>query len=101
MSNKTYISGSAKKKTFANGGSILNCSICVEQLVELAKGLPKSKNGKTYIPFKISERREEDQYGNTHSLEVDDFNMNRLKEQDNEGSKPTGNSGSKSDDLPF
>ena len=61
-STKNYISGSAKKVTFADGGEIINLDL---KLADLA-ALPANERG--YIKITISERKTVDEYGNTHSI---------------------------------
>jgi hypothetical protein len=61
-STKNYISGSAKKVTFADGGEIINLDL---KLSDLA-ALPANERG--YIKITISERKTVDEYGNTHSI---------------------------------
>ena len=65
--------GSGKKIEFGNGGSIINASICIDDLLEAAKSYGKKSdgNGKTYIKLKIGSRKETDKFGNTHSVEID------------------------------
>jgi folate-dependent tRNA-U54 methylase TrmFO/GidA len=66
-------------------------SICLNTLIdELKKGhsaFSKSKNGKTYVNVLLWENEEKDQYGNTHSLQ-----LNSVKEKkDQEGKVYFGN----------
>ena len=84
--------GSGKEKF---DGNLVEISVCVSDL-------PKDKifeyNGKKYIKLKVVKKREEDQFGKTHYVEVDMFEP----KQDNgnevvDGAKPN----SKQDDLPF
>lgn len=66
-------------------------SICLNTLIEeLKKGhssFSKSKNGKTYVNILLWENDEKDQFGNTHSLQ-----LNSTKEKkDTEGKVYFGN----------
>lgn len=66
---KVYVNGGGKKIEFSNGGSIIDVYIDVEDAKE--KGLiTTSKAGKKYLSFKLGERRDEDNYGNTHYIFV-------------------------------
>lgn len=90
MSNgyiKEYIAGSARTKTFDNGGNVINVSIKESELAKLPR--TKSKSGDAYVAFSLSSKREEDEYGNSHAIQIS------YKEED----APTKNSESnKSDD---
>lgn len=62
MSNTTkpkYLKGSAKQVSFNNGGSIINISLKKSEIAEL----PDTND---YVKISVIERRETDQYGNTH-----------------------------------
>lgn len=64
MSEKIYC-GSGKEKF---EGNLVDVSLCLSDL-------PKEKifeyNGKKYIKLKVVKKKEEDQYGRTHYIEVD------------------------------
>jgi len=62
MSEKTYINGLfLKKKTFPNGGSVVNVSINVDAFID---ELQKYKNNKGYCNIVFQERKEADKFGN-------------------------------------
>lgn len=66
---KIYVSGGGKEVKFSNGGSLINVYIDVDDAKE--KGLlTTSKSGKRYLSFTIAERREENDYGDTHYIFV-------------------------------
>ena len=71
MSEKIYI-GSGKKKTFQNGGEIINVILDLDGIGAHFKAHGfTTKGGKKKLEINITERRESDQYGNTHSVTVD------------------------------
>ena len=66
QNNQKIYCGSGKE--FGQYGTI-NCSICLNDIPK--EFWNKGNNGKTYLPIKINRKREVDQYGKTHSVEVD------------------------------
>lgn len=71
MADHIYV-GSGKERTFDNGGSVITVSIDVDKLINACKDHGyNSDAGKRYIKLKVGRRREIDQYGNSHSVEVD------------------------------
>jgi hypothetical protein len=69
VAEKQYLKCSAKEKTFTNGGSIIKVGIKVEDLAAFVKA---HKNERGYINLAISPRREVGQYGDTHSVYLDE-----------------------------
>ena len=67
MSEKIYC-GSGKE--FGNFGSV-NLSICLSDLPK--EFITESKNGKKYINIVLNKKKQVDQYGKTHSLEVNTY----------------------------
>ena len=67
---KTYLKGSAKAKTFDNGGSVINLSLHADELITLAT---EHRNAAGYLNLVVGERREVGKYGDTHSVWLDDF----------------------------
>ena len=63
--------GNAKEKQvkLANGDSfeVLNMTIHTDKIKEHIEEF----NGTNFVKIKVTKRREADQYGNTHSVEVD------------------------------
>lgn len=85
MQEKTYINGLfIKKKTFQNGGEVINISINVNKFVE---ELMSHENEKGYCNIVFQNRKEADKNGNNMYAILDTF---KPKETDK-----------KSDDLPF
>ncbi len=62
MADKIYV-GSGKKSTYG-----VKISVC---LTDLPKEHIFEYNNKKYIKLDVNEKREEDQYGKTHSVSVD------------------------------
>lgn len=73
MENRLYC-GSGKERYFDNGGSVINVIIDLDTLWLAAKngdGVFISNTNKKKIRLNVTERRQPDQYGNTHSISVD------------------------------
>ena len=71
MSDKIYI-GSGKKKVFQDGGSVINCMITMDGLAQIFKDHGfTTQNGVKKLKLIIGKRREIDQYGNSHYVQID------------------------------
>ena len=71
MSDKIYI-GNGKEKTFDNGGSVINCMITMDGLSQIFKDHGfTTQNGVKKLKLIIGKRREIDQYGNSHYVQID------------------------------
>jgi hypothetical protein len=82
MSEKIYV-GNGKKKTFQNGGSIIDISLTLTGIKELFQKYGFTTDaGKQIIRLQLTERREPDRYGNTHSLTVNTWKPDGQKEDD-------------------
>ena len=68
MSEKIYIGG-AKEKVWEDGNSSYSISFGEKDLALLIA----NKNEKGYVNLKMTKRREPSQYGQTHSIVVDDW----------------------------
>jgi hypothetical protein len=68
MSEKIYIGG-AKEKVWEDGNSSFSISFGEKDLALLLA----NKNEKGYVNLKMTKRREPSQYGQTHSIVVDDW----------------------------
>ena len=66
MENQRIYCGSGKK---ADKYDIINISVCLSDLPK--EFITDSKNGKKYINLKVVGKKEVDQWGKTHSVEVD------------------------------
>lgn len=65
MSNKIYC---GRGKRFGQYNTI-SVSICLDDIP--IEYITTSKNGKRYVKVNVNEKREADDWGNTHSVEVD------------------------------
>lgn len=71
MSDKIYVpKSSAKEKKFDNGGSIIKLGFKADELVAF---INQHKNSRGYINFSVGQRRTPSQYGDTHSVALDQF----------------------------
>ena len=77
MNNKIFC-GSGKE--FGNYGTV-NISVCLSDLPK--EFITEGSNGKKYMRLKLNRKREPDQYGNTHSLEVDTWKPEKKQEPNN------------------
>ena len=78
MNNKIFC-GSGKE--FGIYGTV-NISVCLSDLPK--EHITERSSGKKYIRLKLNRKREPDQYGNTHSLEVDTWKPEKQEpKQDN------------------
>ena len=75
MSKKTkrYLKGSAKLRTFEDGGELINVDLNLEDL----SSLPITESG--YIKITLSRKKEVDQYGNAYSIFENDFVPDKSK----------------------
>lgn len=60
--------GSGKSVKFNDGGELIACSICIDDAQEYFQ---TAKNGKKYLNVKVCAKRQVDQWGKTHYVEVD------------------------------
>lgn len=68
MSNKTYV-GNGKQR---EGIDIINISICLNDIPKEEITTSES-NGKKYVRLSVGTKRDVDQYGNTHSVWINDW----------------------------
>lgn len=98
MSNKLFC---GRGKAFGQYGSIA-LSICLDDLPE--EHITTGKNGKRYIKINVNEKREADEWGNTHSVEVDTWKPDARPAQQ-ASARPVSNLRPQSEDaeqdLPF
>lgn len=95
MAKEHKFIGSGKEKSFPNGGTVINCSLCLDDVLDMdavknagleledlllipvnSVDISKS-NGKVYLCFTVSERRTESQWGDTHSVYIEEYYMTR------------------------
>jgi hypothetical protein len=92
MNNQKIYCGSGKE--FGQYGAV-NVSIC---LSDLPKEHINDFNGKKYIKLIINKKREADQFGKTHSVEVNTWKPDQQQQQGYDQSPPQDLSDS---ELPF
>lgn len=117
MSERIYC-GNGKEKKFENGGSIITITVDIDTLIrEFPNYGFTTDAGKRKVRLKIGQRREIDQYGNSHLVEVDTWKPSQggaSQSQDRESYvndrknstapisvNAEGNDGSFADDIPF
>jgi len=74
MEEKIYV-GSGKSKF---DGNLVSCSLC---LTDLPVEHIYEYNNKKYIKLNVQKKKEEDQYGKTHSVSVDTWKPEPKKEE--------------------
>lgn len=97
---KIYV-GNGKKHTFPNGGSEVKIRLCLDGLKDLHEKYGfTSDAGKHFLTLIVSEKRETDQYGNTHTVRVDTWKPDGAKAPDK--TEPAKNDAPDDDsDIPF
>jgi len=88
MSDDKIFVGSGKARTFPDGGSIIACTIDLNDLAKASKefGFVSDKGnsaGHTKVKVDVKKRREPDQFGNTHYLEVNTWKPTQNRVDDN------------------
>jgi|TARA_R110000824_G_scaffold50898_2_gene141909 hypothetical protein len=68
MTDTIYLKCSAKKRTFPNGGSILNLGVKAD---DLRAFIDAHTNKRGYVQITIKERKETGPYGDTHYVVLD------------------------------
>ena len=103
MENRKIFVGSAKKKEFQKGGSILNASICLDDLINHSEEFQtiSTGNGKKYIKLKITSRKEPDNFGNTHSVEIDTWKPEQQQSGNVQAQSAPQSQQNFEDDIPF
>lgn len=69
MSNNKIFCGSGKEKIFDNGGSLINCLICLDDIPEEHTF---ELDGKKFVKVAVCQRREASEKS-THYIEIDTF----------------------------
>lgn len=77
MNDQKIFVGSGKDFHFANGGQSLGLTIDLDALLDAYKQYGFDYNGKRYIKLKAVQKREPDQHGKTHYIEVDTYKPNQ------------------------
>lgn len=73
MNEDKIFCGSGKDFRFQNGGQSLSLTIDVDALAKAYKDHGFEYNGTRYIKLKAVQKREPDQHGKTHYVEVDTY----------------------------
>lgn len=81
MNEDKIFVGSGKDFHFNNGGQSLSLTINVDELAQAYKTYGFEYEGKRYIKLKAVTKREPDQHGKTHYVEVDTYNPNQQGKQ--------------------
>lgn len=68
MQEKRFIKGSAKKKTFENGGEVIKVNLSVADLLRC----PMNRKGYVYLEI-ASKKNWPDEYGRTHNISLDEY----------------------------
>ena len=94
MSEKIYV-GSGKKIDFTGGGSKISITLTLDGLKKLHEdyGFTAKKSGKKMLKFDVCERREPDEWENTHYVTVDTWKP--------EQQQSSQQGGSFENDIPF
>lgn len=94
MSDKIYVPrSSAKEKKFDNGGSIIKLGFKADELVAF---INQHKNSRGYINFSVGQRKTPSQYGDTHSVALDQF-----EPKSEQAAQPSYTPPVDSGDIPF
>lgn len=71
MADRIYV-GNGKEKTFPDGGTIVTITVDIDAIMTACRDYGFTTDaGKRKIKLKVGRRRDVDQYGNTHNVEVD------------------------------
>lgn len=87
--------GSGKEKF---EGSLINTTLNISKLMKMAEEYIFEYAGDKYIKLKVVKKKEMDEYGKTHYIEVDTWKPSNPQKQDFPDSKPKNNS---DDEIPF
>jgi len=97
MSDKIYLA-SIKEKVFPDGGTTLIVGLGPKDFEILAQ----NKNKAGWVNLKITRRKEESQYGQTHSMVIDDWTPDTTQARQGVQEAPQQQSqGMPEEDLPF
>jgi|TARA_R100000458_G_C8186377_1_gene181604 hypothetical protein len=68
--------GSGKSKF---DGDLISVNICLSDIPK--EEIQTGKNGKKYVRINVSKRKQEDNYGNTHSVSLDTWKPDPSKQE--------------------
>jgi hypothetical protein len=98
---KIYV-GNGKVHTFQNGGSEIKVRLCLDGLKDLHEKYGfTSDAGKHFITLIVSEKREVDQYGNTHTVRIDTWKPDSSRSSGSSGTSAPPAKEETIDDIPF
>lgn len=98
MAETIYVPNSSVKERNTSFGSCFKVSFKAETLGEFVR---KHKNEKGYINLEIVPRKEESEYGDTHSIKLDTWKPDPNRAKGNGGGgKPAAKSGGKGKATP-
>jgi hypothetical protein len=98
---KIYV-GNGKKHTFPNGGSEIKIRLCLDGLKDFHEKYGfTSDAGKHFLTLIVSEKREEDQYHNTHTVRVDTWKPDSARSGGNSSPAKNDAPDDNIDDIPF
>jgi hypothetical protein len=99
---RNWIGGSGKEFIFPDNGQIINCFISIDDLMSL----PRTEKG--YVRFVVAERKDPDQFKNTHYFYEDNFTPDKSKAKGGTAKNETApetpeidTEENDTDDLPF
>ena len=92
---KNYIKSFIKEVTFANGGSVINCSLNFSDVAEL----PVDEYGN--IRLTIAKSKEEGKYGQTHYAYENTYKPTKQEEKQDLSKRESLEDNINIDDLPF
>ena len=82
--------GNGKFKSFPNGGEVINCSICLDDIESLPHDtIDHAKNGKRYLNFTVAKRQKASEWGDTHGIYVDEYYIKRGPRGQSRGAQPS------------
>ena len=65
---RRFVKGSAKKRTFENGGEVIKVNLSIADLLRL----PMNRKGYVYLEI-ASKKNWPDEYGRTHNISLDEY----------------------------
>jgi len=97
---KKYVRGNSKEVTFDNGGSLINLSFNVNDFLsgDGQQNIADFADDKGWVKITVAPKREVDQYGNTHSLYLNEYRPDP-NYQSQAGNPPVASP--EGDDAPF
>jgi len=95
LPERNFIGGSGREYIFKDGGQIINMFVKFEDL----EALPRTDKG--YIRFVMAERKEPDQFKNTHYIYEDTFVPEKKDAPADKGDAEVDPDDNDADDLPF